>query len=90
MYEAHLRGRLAGVTSRAVKAAACMYVMTPDFNFIIDDHPAMDRVTVVSACSGHGFKHSAGIGFALAERAATGRSKMDLAPFALSRFDGRG
>lgn len=41
---------------------------------------------VVSACSGHGFKHSAGIGEAVAEHVATGRSSVDLAPFALSRF----
>ena len=43
-------------------------------------------MTVVSACSGHGFKHSAGIGEAVAQRLAEGRAQVDLAPFTLSRF----
>ena len=41
---------------------------------------------VVSACSGHGFKHSAAIGEAVAETVLTGRSAIDLAPFGLHRF----
>jgi sarcosine oxidase len=65
-----------------------MYTVTPDAGFIIDRHPAMDRVLVVSACSGHGFKHSAGVGEAVAQLALTGRSDIDLAPFALGRFAG--
>jgi sarcosine oxidase len=40
----------------------------------------------VSACSGHGFKHSAGIGLAVVERLVDGRSRINLAPFAMSRF----
>jgi sarcosine oxidase len=35
----------------------------------------------MSACSGHGFKHSAALGEALAERLLQGRSVIDLAPF---------
>ena len=86
MFDAHLRGRVAGVTSHAVKAAACLYTVTPDRGFIIDRHPRHDRVTVVSACSGHGFKHSAGIGLAVAQEIADGASAIDLAPFAVARF----
>ncbi|WP_407524189.1 N-methyl-L-tryptophan oxidase [Methylobacterium oryzisoli] len=85
-HRAHVAGRLAGVTARVVEAAACLYTVTPDHHFIIDDHPDSDRILVVSACSGHGFKHSAGVGAALAERVATGRSAIDLAPFRLARF----
>ncbi|MBY0296353.1 MAG: N-methyl-L-tryptophan oxidase [Methylobacterium sp.] len=85
-HRAHVQGRLAGVTARAVEAAACLYTITPDHHFIIDDHPDSDRILVVSACSGHGFKHSAGVGAAVAERIATGRSAIDLAPFRLARF----
>lgn len=88
----HLAGRLGGISERIVRTETCLYTVTPDFDFIIDRHPAMERVTVVSACSGHGFKHSAGIGEAVAELLATGRSPVDLAPFRLSRFGtaGRG
>jgi sarcosine oxidase len=60
--------------------------VTPDRGFIIDRHPRMDRVLVVSACSGHGFKHSAGIGEAVAEEMLEGGRRIDLAPYTLARF----
>jgi sarcosine oxidase len=81
MYATHVAGRLAGVRPRILRSAACLYTNTPDANFLIDSHPAMPGVLVVSACSGHGFKHSAAIGEAVAELVTTGRSAIDLAPF---------
>ncbi|WP_299560424.1 N-methyl-L-tryptophan oxidase [Enterovirga sp.] len=86
MFARHVRGRIAGATGAVERTAACLYTVTPDRGFIIDQHPDMDRVTAVSACSGHGFKHSAGIGEAVAVLAAMGRSPVDLAPFRVSRF----
>jgi sarcosine oxidase len=86
MYQEHVRGRLAGVTPRVAQAAACLYTITPDRGFIIDRHPDQDRVYVISACSGHGFKHSAGVGNAVAEMMTDGRSSIDLTPFSVSRF----
>ena len=44
------------------------------------------NVTVVSACSGHGFKHSAGLGVALAQRLLGQAGEVDLGVFALERF----
>jgi sarcosine oxidase len=85
-YRDHVRGRLAGVTPRVIETAACLYTVTPDRGFIIDRHPDQDRVFVISACSGHGFKHSAGIGNVVAEKVAEGRSAIDLSPFSVSRF----
>ncbi len=85
-YDRHVRHNLAGITPRLIKAGACFYTSTPDNGFIIDDHPAMDRVLVVSACSGHGFKHAVGIGEAVAEHVHDGASKISLAPFSLKRF----
>jgi sarcosine oxidase len=87
MHACHIAGRLAGVTPRALHSEACFYTNTPDSGFLIDAHPAMPRVLVVSACSGHGFKHSAAIGEAAAEHATTGRTTIDLAGFRLDRFD---
>jgi sarcosine oxidase len=86
MYRKQVAGRIAGVSSRLIKASVCAYTVTPDHGFIIDDHPSLKHVTVVSACSGHGFKHSAGIGEALAQRCITGQSAVDLSAFSLSRF----
>ena len=77
---------LSGVSRRCVKALTCLYTVTPDFGFVIDTHPDCARVMIVSPCSGHGFKHSPAIGEALSEWVIDGRSRFDLAPFALKRF----
>lgn len=57
-----------------MKGATCLYTSTPDFNFWAGPHPENDQVTVVSACSGHGFKHAAAIGEAVAMEALGGRA----------------
>jgi sarcosine oxidase len=77
---------LAGVSSRCVRAATCLYTVTPDFGFVIDIHPESERVILASPCSGHGFKHSAAIGEALSELVLEGKSRFDLSPFRLARF----
>ena len=56
---AHLRG------------ATCLYTATPDCHFRIFGHPELHNVTVISACSGHGFKHAAAVGESVA-RAVSG------------------
>jgi len=81
----HVAGRLHGVGPECVRAAACMYTVTPDAGFIVDALPDCRGVLVASACSGHGFKHSAALGEMLAARAvATAPSVPD--PFGLARF----
>jgi|APGre2960657468_1045069.scaffolds.fasta_scaffold04058_3 sarcosine oxidase len=77
----HLR-----ITSRCVRTAVCKYTVTPDFHFVIDHHPDSERVWLASACSGHGFKHSAAVGEALAEMTVDGRTQFDLSAFGLERF----
>jgi sarcosine oxidase len=69
-----------------VKAATCLYTVTPDFGVVIDTLPGFDRVIVASPCSGHGFKHSAAIGEALAQQVLDGESRLDLSAFAFDRF----
>lgn len=63
-----------------------MYTNSPDLHFIVDQHPESERVWVVSACSGHGFKFAPVLGDVLSETIATGSSDLDLSPFALGRF----
>ena len=86
MHAVHVRGRLAGLTNRCLRADTCLYTVTPDMRFVIDRHPDSARIIVASPCSGHGFKHSAAIGEAIAERLTGGESRLDLAPFSLARF----
>jgi len=86
MHAAHLAGRLANVVPRAVRTATCIYTATADSAFVIDRHPDHANVLVVSPCSGHGFKHSAAIGEAVAQVLVDGQSKVDLSAFALGRL----
>ena len=66
--------RLRGVTGRCVASQVCLYTMTPDEHFLIDWHPEQENVLIASPCSGHGFKHSAALGEALAQTAVAGRA----------------
>ena len=86
MYKDYVQGRLPGISDRCGTAASCLYTVTPDSNFIIDVHPDNDRIIIASPCSGHGFKHSAAIGAALAEQVIDGKSKIDMSSFSLTRF----
>ncbi len=86
MFSAHVAGRLPGLNAEGGRSAACLYTVTPDSGFVIDRHPDCERIIVVAACSGHGFKHSAGVGEAVAELASEGRSTVDLGPFRLARL----
>lgn len=86
MFERHVRGRLHGVRPTTVHSATCLYTSLPEGRFVVDRHPALDGVTVVSACSGHGFKHAAAIGEAVADGLLGRAPQVDLAPFAWSRM----
>jgi sarcosine oxidase len=86
MYKDYVQGRLPGISNRCGTAASCLYTVTPDSNFIIDVHPDNDRIIIASPCSGHGFKHSAAIGAALAEQVIDGKSKIDMSSFSMKRF----
>ena len=88
-YERHVRDNYVGLDRRCVKATACLYTVTPDFRFVIDRHPEHANVVIASPCSGHGFKHSAAIGEALAQLTVDGTTTVDLAPFKLDRFSGQ-
>ncbi|GJM07963.1 MAG: N-methyltryptophan oxidase [Lysobacteraceae bacterium] len=82
-YARHLASRLRGVSNRCTRATSCLYTCTEDSDFIIDWSPEQADMLIVSACSGHGFKHSAAIGEAVAEMITTGTTPAVLLPFAL-------
>ena len=69
MFAAHVCGRLPGVSDTRIDAKACLYTWNGRADggghqgrFLIGPPGTVPGVTVVSACSGHGFKHSSGAG----------------------------
>jgi sarcosine oxidase len=87
VFETYIDGRMAGVGPVAARSVPCFYTMTPDGDFIVDHAPGLPRVLVVSACSGHGFKHAPAIGEAAAETLLDGApARVDLGAFRLARF----
>lgn len=86
MYARHVAPYLTGIGPRCVKTAVCLYTVTPDFGFVIDWLPGSERILVCSACSGHGFKHSAAMGEILADLAMGRARRFDVTPFRFERF----
>jgi sarcosine oxidase len=86
MHDIYIGPYLPALSRKCLKAVACLYTVTPDAGFVIDFHPDSKRIIIASPCSGHGFKHSAAIGEALAELAIDGQSRLDLSAFSLGRF----
>lgn len=86
MYNNFVRPYLPGLAERCIKSVACLYTVTPDFGFVIDQHPDFENVIIASPCSGHGFKHSAAVGELLAQLVLDGRSAFDIRPFSLAKF----
>ena len=76
--------RLPWLGATPLRTASCLYTSTRGSRFVIDRHPAYDNVTIVSACSGHGFKHSAAVGESVAQRIAGQPAEIDLRPFGYS------
>lgn len=70
-----------------VRTATCLYTRVDRSRFVIDRDPRSERIMFASACSGHGFKHSAALGEALADELANGEARhVDLSPFRLARL----
>ncbi len=80
LYEEYVGPYFPGLSPECVRSDVCLYTSVPDSRFVIDRHPAHARVIVASPCSGHGFKHSAAIGEAVAQM-ALGEPHLDLSEF---------
>jgi sarcosine oxidase len=85
IYEEYLASRFPWVGSKPMRSMRCLYTTTRGSRFVIDRHPRHENVVIVSACSGHGFKHSPAIGEAVAQLVADGASQIDLSSFAMPR-----
>lgn len=73
-----------------LETSVCLFTNTPDEHFIIDRLPGCERVHVVSACSGHGFKFASVVGEIVADLVTAGESRFDLELFAIERFGNGG
>lgn len=82
-----LEAYMPGAAGKLLKGSVCKYEHTPDEDFIIDRHPAYSNVLLAGGFSGHGFKFSSVVGEILADLAVQGHTKLNIAPFALSRFN---
>jgi sarcosine oxidase len=85
VYERCIAPALPWLGREPLRTASCLYTCTRDSRFLIDRHPDHDSVLVVSACSGHGFKHSPAIGEAVAQWVTAEPRQLDLGAFSFDR-----
>jgi sarcosine oxidase len=76
-----------GVDARPLRAITCLYTNTPDQNFVIDTLPDAPQITVISACSGHGFKFAPVVGDIAVDLAMHGGTERAIGAFSLRRFE---
>ena len=81
MYRENIADFLPSLSENCVSAVTCLYTVAPDSRFVLASHPAHPQIFVASPCSGHGFKHSAAIGEAIADWATQTPSSLDLSSF---------
>ncbi|WP_338224698.1 N-methyl-L-tryptophan oxidase [Algoriphagus confluentis] len=67
-WEQKVRGRISGLRPNFIRSEVCFYTVTEDARFVIEPWRGDSKALLVSACSGHGFKHSAALGESLAHR----------------------
>ena len=77
MYDEYVAPYFPGASPDCDRSAVCMYTCVDKARFIIDELPGESRIIVASPCSGHGFKHSAAIGEALADLAINGKTRRE-------------
>ena len=81
--------RLPKLVPNPIASAPCIYTNTPDSNFVVDFHPQDERVVVMSACSGHGFKFSSVLGEVAADFVTKRGTDFDVSFLRLGRFSER-
>ncbi len=81
-----LKPRFPALDGQVLKAATCMYTMTPDEHFIIGPHPERPLVSIACGFSGHGFKFAPVVGEILADLATLGATAHPISLFSPHRF----
>jgi len=81
-----IEGLLPWLDYEVEKTESCLYTVSPDNKFIIDEM-FEKKALIASGFSGHGFKHSAGLGVQLAKWINAGKMDDFMDAFLLDRFD---
>ena len=84
--ESFVASNIDGVLPSIAKAMVCLYTNTPDEHFVVGELPGAPNVTIVSPCSGHGFKFAPLIGEIAADLALRGGTDYSIEMFAPDRF----
>ena len=64
----------------------CLYTLTPEKHFIVDQHPGHPQVVIGAGFSGHGFKFTTLMGKMLADLAVDGATPHHTSLFKVTRF----
>jgi sarcosine oxidase len=75
-----------GLLPSVAKATVCLYTNSPDSHFVVGQMPGVPNVTIVSPCSGHGFKFAPLIGEIAADLALNGGTDHAIDMFSPNRF----
>lgn len=70
--DAFVEHALPGLSPVPTAHTVCLYTMTRDGHFVLDLHPASERVAMIAGLSGHGFKFAPVLAEALADLALEG------------------
>jgi sarcosine oxidase len=87
--EQFLATYLPSVGRPCLRHSVCMYTLTPDEHFVVDRHPADERIVFAAGLSGHGFKFTCVLGEALADLALTGHTELPIGFLSFKRFSNR-
>ncbi len=71
---------------RLKSSRICLYTVTPDDHFIVDQHPRYPHIVVGAGFSGHGFKFATGIGSILCDLVLKGETEHNISLFKATRF----
>lgn len=81
-----IRSSLPGVSTTLKRFESCIYTMTPDEHFILDQHPAHPQICFGAGFSGHGFKFASVIGEILSELSLEGKTQHPIDFLRLRQF----
>lgn len=85
--ESFVASNVDGLLPSVAKATVCLYTNSPDSHFVVGAVPGVPNVTIVSPCSGHGFKFAPVIGEIAADLALLGGTDYEIDMFSPRRFE---